>query len=101
MTDDDEVIKLRSTDIYNHAYLRCMGYIFKHGVWRRMSEVPEEKCDSEEDRQSTDRDQVTHPPQFDQQSFDLYALSAQIDLLEISVKQGFALMDARLNEKFA
>ena len=42
ITDDDEVIKLRPIDTYNHASLRCMGYMFTGEVWRRMSDVSEE-----------------------------------------------------------
>ena len=47
ITDDDEVMNLRPTDTYNHASLRCMGYIFTDKLWRHMFEIDEKEYGSE------------------------------------------------------
>lgn len=44
--DDDEIIKLRPTDIYNYLSLWQMGYIFTNRVWRCIGDMHEEKSDS-------------------------------------------------------
>ena len=98
---DDEVVKVKRSDIYNYASLRHMGYTFYDGVWMRMSTVDEEEHDGKGGGQPTDREQHTHIIQFDQQSSDQHALSARIDALEISVSEIFAHMNARLDERFA
>ena len=46
ITDDDEVIKLRPIDTYNHSSIKRMRYTFTDGVWKCNAEVHEEN-DSE------------------------------------------------------
>ena len=58
---NDEILKLKSTDTYNHASLRHIGYVFSNGLQRRMSEVDEEKeFGGEGGGQSTEREQLRH-----------------------------------------
>ena len=60
----------------------------------RTSTINEEEHDGEGGDQPTDREQPTHATQSDQQSSDLHALSVRMDAMKISVREGFAHMDA-------
>ena len=57
ISNDDEIVKLKSTDMYNHLSLRRMGYICSNRIWKR-----DEGQSTNEDN-AIDRDQSNQPSQ--------------------------------------